>query len=712
MLKNIFSKINLIRLALLTGAVVIVMLMLPQADHQSYSYELNQPWKYQLLTAEFDMPILRDSTSLTAMRDSVDRSFVPFVKRQDKVADDNIARFESLAAGKAPADEVASLKDLLRHAYSSGIADASLYNSVAARPAPKVRVAVEEPNGENTVQTLDASSLRSPVKAFESIDSLYGVRVSHDSTRALSPDIIKALNICIVPNVVLDTLTDTKFRSQAYLNVTGATGVIKKGQRIVDRGEIVTPQIYTNLNTYIEMLETMQGGTRSTTYFMSGQALYILTLFTVLYLFLARYRQRFFHDLRKMVFLMIYITLFVVFSIVMFEYVPMGLYLVPYAAVPVVIMVFFDSRTAIIAMLITILLSAMIATFQFQFVYMEFVTGLVASFSIRQLSRRSQLLRTALFTFISYTVCYFISCLISEGTLSQFSWRVVGFYAINAVILSFAYVLILVIEKVFGFTSTVTLVELSDINNPLLRRLAEEAPGTFQHSMQVSTLATEAARAIGANTMLVRTGALYHDIGKLESPVFFTENQHGVNPHEGLDPEVSAQKIISHVTAGLALASKEKLPQKIKDFIAQHHGRSLTRYFYNTAVNNSNGNPVDPEKFRYPGPDPQSSETAILMMADAVEAASRSLKDYSPESINALVDKIIDSQVSDGRFRESPISFRDVETVKDTFKKRLATIYHSRVAYPEVRRDVASAPMPSPTPAGAPAADVSPSVKN
>lgn len=278
--------------------------------------------------------------------------------------------------------------------------------------------------------------------------------------------------------------------------------------------------------------------------------------------------------------------------------------------------------------------------------------------------------------------------LLSDGTLKGFEWRMIGMFAINSVVLSFVYILILVIEKVFGFTSTVTLVELSDINNRLLRRLAEEAPGTFQHSMQVSMLAAEGARAIGANTQLVRTGALYHDIGKLYNPMFFTENQHNINPHDGLDPEVSAQKIISHVTKGMELAQKEKLPALVRMFIPEHHGRSVTRYFYNTAVNNNTDpeHPVDRSKFTYPGPNPQSKETAILMMADSVEAASRSLKDYSTQALDSVVDRIIDTQVNDGMFKDSPISFMDIETIKQAFKKRLQTIYHGRVAYPELKK--------------------------
>jgi hypothetical protein len=317
---------------------------------------------------------------------------------------------------------------------------------------------------------------------------------------------------------------------------------------------------------------------------------------------------------------------------------------------------------------------------------LELCAGLAATFSINHLSKRSQLLRTAAITLAVYSLLYFALVLVTDGNLRQFDPSMLLMFVFNSLILSFAYILILIIEKLFGFTSMVTLVELSDINHPLLRRLAEEAPGTFQHSMQVSTLASEAARAIGANTQLVRTGALYHDIGKMESPIFFTENQHGVNPHAGLAPETSARKIISHVTDGLALAAKAKLPQVIRDFISEHHGRGITKYFYNTAVNEKGEENVNRHDFEYPGPNPQSKETAILMMADSVEAASRSLKDYSQHNIDALVDGIIDSQIHDGLLCESPLSFKDINTIKQTFKKRLATIYHTRVAYPEIKK--------------------------
>lgn len=676
------SQLAIARLGILLGATAIILFLLPHSDRQSYSYELNQPWKYPLLTADFDMPILRDSATANALRDSIDTNFIPFVERDANAEKSSLTRFANTTSGRASAAEISSLQRLLREVYAKGVLDTKIYERIRGMNPRQLRMMVKE-NGATTVSTVDASSMLSPAKAFEYIDS---VHCRQGDSHRLEGELARALNICLTPNMVTDSAADMKFRNQEYLQVNGAQGVIKKGQRIVDRGEIITPQVYTNLNTYMELLDKTKSSQNDHRYFYAGQFLYILICFGILYLFMGLYRSRFFNSLRKMTFLMSFITLFVVFSILMFEYVPNGIYFVPFASVPVVILVFFDSRTAIFSLLVTVLISSLVAVFPYQFIFMEMIAGFVAAFSIHRLSQRSQLLRTAAYTFLVYCLSYFVFSLITDGNLSNFAWRMIGIFAINAVILSFAYIMILIVEKIFGFTSTVTLVELSDINSPLLRRLAEEAPGTFQHSMQVSTLASEAARAIGADTQLVRTGALYHDIGKLESPIFFTENQHGINPHSGLNPETSAQKIISHVSAGLQIAAKENIPEMIRSFISQHHGKSLVRYFYNTAVNQSSEEEVDKSKFRYPGPNPQSKETAILMMADAVEAASRSLQDYSRESINNLVDKIINAQQNEGLFREAPISFRDVETVKDTFKKRLATIYHSRVAYPEIKK--------------------------
>lgn len=681
---NLFSRINILRLALVLVLTTVVMLLLPHADRQSYSYELNQPWKYPLLTAPFDMPIMRDSTSLSSLRDSVDRHFIPFVQRDEDAASKARQLLGTALNGKVSAHDLAIIQQFLDHVYKTGVMEPGLYTRVKTYTGGKVRMSLDD-NTED-VNEMDASFMFSPVRAFEFIDSAYTARFRGLTGAGLSADMTKALNVCIIPNVVLDSTLDMKYRQQEYFNVTGAQGIIKKGQRIVDRGEIITPQIYTNLNTFQEMMAKTQLGVGTRTYFYAGQSLYILICVALLYLFMSINRVHFFSNLRKMTFLMTFITFFIALTIILFENVTNGIYLVPFAAVPVIIKIFFDSRTAIFSLLTTVLVCALVATYPFEFIFTELCVGLIATFSLHQLSRRSQLVRTAFFSFLTYCVCYLVTTLLANGDLDHFSWHMIGLFGINSIIFSFAYILIVVIERIFGFTSAVTLVELSDISSPLLRRLAEEAPGTFQHSMQVSTLASEAALAIGANVQLVRTGALYHDIGKLDSPAFFTENQHGVNPHAGLDPETSARKIIRHVTYGRELAQKMKLPAVIQDFILQHHGRGITRYFYNTAVNASKDGNVDIESFRYPGPDPRSKETAILMMADCVEAASRSLTDYSGDNVDQLVDKIIDALVAEGRLNDSPLSFRELGIVKDTFKKRLATIYHTRVSYPDIKK--------------------------
>lgn len=694
------SKKSVLRLLLLIGAATVMLLVMPRADHQSFTYELNQPWKYPLLTAPSDMPILRDSASMRTMHDSIDKAFIPIVKVNPQIAETNLQRFANAVQGRMSQRDYAFLSQQLKNVYARGIVEPSIYDGIHRRADHTLRQ-TEVSADDKALATIDASGMLSPAKAFNYIDSAY-VAASGVPGGKMGADVQKALSISIVPNITVDSVADSSLREQEYINVNSATGVIKKGQRIVDRGELITPQIFTNLNTYQEIVAQQTGDKEKRTFFTIGQALYILIILTILYLYLCNYRSTFYADLRKMTFLMTFLTLFEVFAVVMFEYFHNGLYLVPFAAVPVIIMVFFDSRTAIFSLLASVMVTAMFATFQFEFIFYELMAGIAATLSIRQLTKRSQLVRCGFITFITYSVCYPAVLLLTYGDMHDFQWKIIGSFAINSLILSFAYVLIVIIERSFGFTSTVTLVELSDINSPLLRRLAEEAPGTFQHSVQVSTLGAEAARAIGANTQLVRTGALYHDIGKLESPIFFTENQHGVNPHAGLDPETSAHKIISHITYGMQLAQKEKLPQVIRDFIAEHHGKGITRYFYNTAVNENPDKTIDRSRFMYPGPNPRSKETTILMMADSVEAASRSLKDYSKASIDSLVERIIGQQEADGLYKDSPISFKDVETVKETFKKRLATIYHGRVAYPELHAK-ATAPQSTPASAGLPA---------
>ena len=376
----------------------------------------------------------------------------------------------------------------------------------------------------------------------------------------------------------------------------------------------------------------------------------------------------------------------------------LSVYLIPYAMLPIFVRVFMDSRTAFFAHVCTILLCAMSLRYPFEFITTQLVGGLMAIYSLRDLSERSQIIRTAILVTAAALFCYLSIDLmhgrkfIDATSATHIDWNIYTHMVISGILLLFAYPLMYLLERIFGFTSNVTLVELSNINRELLRRLSEQAPGTFQHSMMVSNLAAEVANKIGAKAQVVRTGALYHDIGKLENPEYFTENQlGGLNPHNNLTNKDSAAIILHHVTDGLALADKYNLPQIIRDFIATHHGRGMAKYFYITEKNAHPDEPINVADYTYVGPNPSTTEQAILMMVDAVEATARSLKEYTEESIGSLVDKIIDGQMADGFFRECPITFQDIQMTKQVLKEKLKTIYHTRVSYPTLNAAAAAA---------------------
>ncbi len=685
---------------LLAAGIALTVISLPRPDRQSISYEEGQPWKYPLLTAPFDIPVYFDSITAAKMSDSIQRNFIPYVDVNERAVDDlldHLPRTGSMPAG------MKLLETAIKSVYARGVMDEPVKGRVESLPGQRMVNVVE---GSNMASSRDASEMLTPPQAMDTI-------VSYSQRGAalfgfISEDVWDYLRDNLKANVVLnDSVNDLNLR-RALATVNSAQGSIRQGQRIVDRGEVVTPQIYRNLQEYERQLEIHNGADTNRTWFIVGQAGYMVMVITCFFLYLFFYQRSVFNSTRTMVFLITVLFIFSLLAILLSETFTYGIYLAPFAALPLMTLIFVDRQTAVIMLATSVMIGALAALYQFQFVVVELAAGLTSIFCLKQLSRRSQLLNVSFFTFLSYTAAYVICRLVAEGSFDAISPRVIGCFGVNAVLLALTYVLIFLLERMFGFTSLVTLVELCDISNPLLRKLSEDAPGTFQHSMQVSTLAADAARAIGANTQLVRTGALYHDVGKLYSPIFFTENQHGVNPHAGLDPETSARQIINHVTKGVELAHKYKIPKIIQDFILEHHGKGVARYFYTTACNAHPDREVDPTPFTYPGPNPRSKETAILMMADAVEAASRSLPEYSAKTISDLVEKIIDTQMKEGMFRDAPISFADIAAIKQTFKKRLGSIYHSRVAYPE-RKTPAAAPAPT-SAAAAPVSNTAPVV--
>ena len=683
-LKNTISKrANLFKILLFVAAAAVIAYFFPNDNNREYVYKVGKPWSYSLLTAPFDMPIFLDSATVKAKKDSIDKAFVPIFKIDRTVEDRTLSKITSYYKVAFYTGDLRKLESLMRHTYGRGIVDNDVYEAIKMKQLPNVRII----NG-NTLQTVPTDGMVSVKEAYSHIDSAMN-----------SSPVIQNVNLAqiIVPNIVKDTATSQKYLDDLYRNTMAPVGVIQQGERIVDRGEIITPQTAMLLSTYESMMKSRSKlAAHDAQYPIVGYIVIVATLLFLLYMFFRMFRTRIFNDNRKLLFVVLLVTVFSIASFYLLLHFRSASYFLPLAIVPIMLVTFFDSRTAFFVSIIQILICSFAAGMHIEFVVMHIVAAMIAIDTLQDLSKRSQLIRTAILIFFGYALTYTAMYVISEGNVNTISYKPYVYMAINSVFLSFAYILIFVCEKLFGFVSKVTLVELSDVNNKLLRELSEKCPGTFQHSMQVSNLVPEAAHEIGANTQLARAGALYHDIGKMENPAFFTENQHDVNPHELISPEQSAKIVIRHVTDGLKLADKAKLPAVIKDFIAEHHGKSTTKYFYTTACNNNGGNPVDPAPYTYPGPNPRSKETAILMMADATEAASRSLKEHTDESITALVNKIIDGQIAQGLMKDAPLSFRDVETIKKVFIARLRTMYHTRVSYPELIKKDGAQPAPKP----------------
>lgn len=667
------SKKTIIRSLMFIISVGIILYFLPRKNERQFLYEVNRPWSYSLLTAPFDIPIQLDSIKANEVKDSINNVFIPVYKRNNDESKAAIDAYSlALNANQSVSIyEKAKLINALKEIYNNGIVDLNTYNAITSGKLSRMRF-IEE----NRIINKSTNNLLSARKAYTTIDSL--LKLESLNTPIASTELSKFL----APNILYDSIESNRLYQDICQKAMAPIGIIQNGERIIDRGEKVTPQLYTILQTYEQMLLERKANKHQQIYPVLGQLLFVIILLSALFYYLYFMRNELFANTRAMLFIMLMVVGFAVFSVAMKNTFANGLYLVPFTIIAIMMVVFFDSRTALFCLIIETMLCSCIANVAFEFIFVQFIAGVTAIYSLKELTRRSQLIQTALLVFTAYSLSYIAVEVISSGTISGIDLRIFGIFAINSVLISFAYILIFVFEKLFGFTSIVTLVELSDINNPLLRELSEECPGTFQHSLSVSNLAYEAAHRIGANAQLVRAGALYHDIGKITNPAFFTENQHGVNPHDALNPLQSARIVIAHVTDGLKRAEKAKLPSVIKNFISEHHGCGKAKYFYNTYCNQHPDEEVDTASFIYPGPNPQSKETSILMMADTVEAASRSLPDHTPEAIENLVNRLIDSQIADGLHNDSLLSFKDVREIKESFISRLRTMYHARISYP------------------------------
>lgn len=676
-----FSYKNLIYKSLIFIATVsVIVYFLPNEGKFNYQFDINKPWKYGLLQASFDFPIYKNDIQVQKEQDSILADYQPYFQI-DKEAEKNVLSKlredynKTLRHSLPGTDYVRYIERTLKALYEDGI--------IAGNDLKRM-----EEDSIIAIRLVDKN-----VATSRFIDQLYTVKEAYEyllnaDTTHYKKKILQQCNLndYITPNLVYDEEKSEAAQKDLLSNISWANGFVLNGQKIIDRGEIVDEQTYNILESLRKEWEKRSDSVQEKRLTLAGQILYVGIFLFCFMAYLELFRADYYERKGTLTLLFALIVFFPVLSSIMVEQNLSSIYMVPFAMIPIIVRVFLDSRTAFMAHVTIILLCSITLRFPHEFILLQVVAGMVAIYSLRELSQRSQLLRTALVVFISYALLYFAFELIHEDDLTKLNTRMYIYFMINGILLLFAYPLLFLLEKIFGFTSDVTLVELSNINNSLLREMSEVAPGTFQHSLQMANLAAAAANKIGGKSQLVRTGALYHDIGKMVNPAFFTENQSGVNPHKSLSYEQSAQVIISHITDGLKLAEKHNLPKVIKDFISTHHGRGLTKYFYISYKNEHPDEEVDQEKFRYPGPNPFTKEQAVLMMADSVEAASRSLPEYTEESISTLVDKIIDTQVSEGYFKECPITFKDIATVKALFKEKLKTMYHTRISYPELRK--------------------------
>lgn len=670
----------LMRVWITALTVAIIVWFLPRdSNSKRYNYDVGKPWMYQSFIAQFDFPIYKSEDAIKQEQDSILKELMPYYNydptREKKELEKFNKDFSSELTGLSHHYR-AIIIDRIHRLYSAGIMNTPEYNAIAHDSTNMVKVV----DGKSATP-IEIGCMYSTMSAYEAL--LKDEELSKD--RAL----LQKLNLTnyLEPNLTYDKEKTETERTDMLGSIPLASGMVLSGQKIIDRGEIVDDYTYRVLSSFERELQRRNATQMELTTTFIGQVIYVTILVMLFTMYIALFRKDYFDKPRSIMMLYVMITLFPIAVAMMIEHNWFNVYIVPFAMAAIFARMFMDSRTAFVTQLTIVLICAAAVKYQYEFIIIQIVSGLVAIYSLRELSSRAQVIKTAALVTVSCCAVYLALQMMQETDVLKLDSKMYTHFAVNGVLLLLSYPLMYLIEKTFGFTSNVTLFELSNTFKGVLRNLSEVAPGTFQHSITVGNLAAEVANRIGADSLLVRVGALYHDIGKMTNPAFFTENQAGVNPHDALTCKESAKIIIGHVTEGVKIAEKANLPTIIKDFILTHHGRGMAKYFYIKYQNEHPDEVVDKELFTYPGPNPFTREQALLMMADTCEAASRSLQEYTEESISSLVDRLIDAQVADGCFKDCPITFRDIAQAKQVLTERLMSIYHTRIQYPELKKE-------------------------
>jgi putative nucleotidyltransferase with HDIG domain len=679
---------------------VITVYLFPNHGKFRYEYQKGAPWKHEDLMAPFDIAIRKTADELKQERDSLLVNYKPYFKiiettSQTKLSEFNTAYKDLYKAAEEQVKKsqgVATVPDslhdyifsyannLLGFIYEKGVVD---FNEAKIYIKKGTSLVIMK---DRVAETRDFSEVFTQKLAYNYINKALARDFDNNTLIAA---LVKQLKIYdfIDRNLVYDEATSNKVKQEMVNSISLTKGMVQAGERVIFKGDVVRDDNYRILESLRMEYESILGSGSNFVWLILGRVMIVIIAFIVFFLFLLNFRREVLESKTKTLFMLLMVLMMIVPVALISRFSMLSIYLVPLVALPIILQTFFDSRIALFIHSIVIMVTGIFAPNGYEFLFLHFMAGAVAIFSLSQLRKRGHLFYAVAMVFLAYSLTYTAFALIQEGDYAKINYVAYGWFAINCLLLLASYPLIFIFEKSFGFLSEMTLLELSDTNHPALRHLAEKAPGTFQHVMQVANLAEEAVRKIGGDPLLMRVGALYHDIGKTGAPVFFVENQAGTrSPHEGLSNTKSAQMIVQHVVHGMELAKKYKLPKQVSDFIITHHGTGLVKYFYTqeaNAIGEENANIAD---FSYPGPAPFSKETAVLMMADAVEAASRTLKEYSEDSIQKLVDKIVTTQMEDNQYAEADITFRDITQVKEVLVEKLMNIYHARIEYPELKK--------------------------
>ncbi len=678
------SRIAIVILSIVACAAFLLTFAPRSTTQFGYEYETDKPWRYSTLIAEYDFPVLRSEAEQKQLRDSISGAYQPYYQMQEGIGEQQVALFkQDIATGKfanIPRACLLFAEEQLRRVYAQGFMPAKEYGEIKAT----------YPNGIRIVSAQRAIT--------RPIDEVYSTRTAYESIIAADSlhrwgNSLQAcnLNTYLQPNLSYDTRRNKATLEEAYASIGQFSTMVQAGQKIISQGDIVTPAMVSILDSLKDASDKRLGEHHSDWWVFLGQFLFatlvFLALFTYIYLFRRDYMER--NNVLLLLFTLN--TSLPLIAYLVAAHTSVSVYVIPFAIVPMFVRIFLDTRTSLVVTLVIALLASFVATDPYEFLLVQIIVGFNTIYSLKEVTERSQVLRVAFFNILAaWAVCFSLDLVrglsfSSWNDVLRFDYQRYLDLAICGGLQLLAYPLMYLVERIFGFTSSVTLIELMNFNEGLLSRMSREAKGTFNHTIQVSNLTAEVARAIGAKPLLARVGALYHDIGKLENPAFFTENQAGVNPHDTLDEKSSARIIIAHVNNGLRLAEEHSLPQAVREFITTHHGSGMAKYFAIQWQNKHPEETFDPAAFTYPGHYPYTAEQAALMMCDAVEAASRSLKEYTEESISNLVNKIIDSQLHEGCYNNCPITFEDINIAKQTLIENLMRAYHTRIAYPELK---------------------------